>query len=217
MPLPCCSYRLDQTPTHASAARQLFLLLVDPIQPSKNHFSSKSLLWQPRRCPPYDALTLPPMPLLIQRSVRRRCRLSLVAFLPLFFLSRTLRSFKLLAPLLSSSFFSFANALTPQLQLLYHCPLFRVFFSLSGLLFTCYRCICSYQNPTPFKTRLSPQRRHYLHTYTLAFAPPLSIPHPLRSISVRFSLHLLAAFYVSPGLDMPCWISASSALSFFHH
>ena len=121
----------------------------------------------------------PPMPLLIQRSVRRRCRLSLVAFSSfVFFTSRTLRSFKLLIPLSELLLFLSPTLLPPTPVVVLLSAFFRVRFSLSGLLFTCYRCICSYPNSTPFKTRLFPQRQCY--SLTRSLRPAL---HSLRSVS----------------------------------
>ena len=176
----CPPHRPDQT-RHASAVL-LFLSSWSnsynvKTTPLRNPYGSRNDLSRMLRFPS------PPMPLLVRRSVRRSCLSLLVTpvcsvLRDFFSFSHTLRSFKPFMPLLCQRS-SRVSVVVP--------PLSRFLFSLlSGLLFTCYRCICSYPIHSfgPFPSIAA------LFVYTLPLHLITSPLHPLGSVLFPVSLHL---------------------------
>jgi len=191
--------------TNASAARQLFLLRSwsNPFNPSKTHFSfqnlygsfdeSSSLICRSRF--PHPLLLYAPVDPEISFVVVAACRSSH----SLFFLFLSSVSYASVVQAAHTSFRAFLFPLRqralPPLQLLYYCLLFvRVRFS-SGLLFTCYRCIC-FISKIPLLSKPVSFPLRYTHSLSC-------LPHPL---SLDFHFLLLASF-VGPRLTcFPIWV-----------
>ena len=157
----------------------------------KNHPFSK-YLWVLQRSIPYAAPIFLTYASVDSRSVRRRCRLSLVAFSVHSSLSRTLRSFKLFklfsSPCSPSSTFSrFCCCTTTR---------FCLFFSLlSGL--SLYLVIDAYYAPLPRTPSYCPlSLRHYLNIHSLhaITSPASSFWSGFTSLLICL---LLITFYVS--------------------
>jgi len=171
---------------NASAARQLFLSWSNPFKLQKPTFLFKIFMAASTNhlicC---ARLSHPPLPYAPVDPEISSSSLPLVArriYCFFFCLVRLGRS-SCFVPLF------LRHRALPSLQLLYYCPLFvRVCFSLSGLLFTCYRCICFLPIPLLLKPVFLPPR----HTHT----PSLAFSIRLRSISF-FASHFICLNCVS--------------------
>ena len=194
----CCSSQTGSNPTpNASAARQLFLLSwSNPFNLQKPAFSSKSL-WQPRRITTlsYAALVVPLLYAPVDPEISSSS-LPLVARRPSSFFHR----FFCLVRFGRSSCFiplfdSFANVLFPHSSC---CTTVRFLFafSLSGLLFTCYRCICF--TPIPLLSKPVYLCRG-IHTLS-CLLPTSSAFARFRFFASRF-ICLNCVFNVGPYLD----------------
>jgi len=192
MSLPRCSYRMDQT-RHASLVRLPFLLfLAEPFQLQKTPLF-EIFMATATTCPLCCASLPFPIPPSTQRSVRR-CHLPLVNFLRPVRFGRS--SLSCPFSLLRQRFFRAPLVVLPSASSRFSPLIF-------GLLFTCYRCICSYPTHSfelfPFTTALL-----VLLPFTPYCFPP---PYPLGSVSFSLSPHLLTASYASC-LDVR-WVSAA--------
>ena len=177
-------------------------LLVEPIQPSKTRLFFKIFMAASTNhrsliccaCRSNSPLLYAPVDPEISSSSLPLVARRLSSFFHRFFLSRTLRSFKLF----HTSFRFLRQRALPSLQLLYYCPLFvRVCFSsLSGLLFTCYRCICF--TPIPLLSKPVYFCRG-IHTLS-CLLPTSSAFARFRFFASRF-ICLNCVFNVGPYLD----------------
>ena len=199
MPLFLLFVQTGSNPTHTPQPhRQLLLLLVEPIQHSKNHFFFKIFIMAAATkslstiCCASLSTTKPPMPLLIQRSVRRRCRLSLVAFLPLFFLLLSVSYASVVqADHTSSSFLRQRSSPSPAPVVVLLSAFFFFAFA-SPYLGCCLPVIDAYVH-TQIPLLLKPSISAAALTRTTLFSP---FPYSIRF--VRFSFH--CSLHLSTGV-----------------
>lgn len=204
MSLSCCSHRLDRT-RHTSAVCLLFLLFSVELFQLQNHLSSKYIY---HRCSDLSLMHLSSslMPSLIQRSVRRRCRLLLVAFFAHSSIhvrfGRSSCSVFFPNPYSSSAFFSRSPCCNTSR--------FYPFFYYLGFRFACYRCILRFitsHAPSYAPFRPSPPASPFLVRFhlpsscftcsRLRFTFPISMRCRISAI-LRLSLSLVDethAFY----------------------